>query len=150
MVEARQPEKPYFSQRTVNDDVVMSTAAQIGMSIPVAQIAATLLADSIPVLRKEDPLLVDLESGDELVGHLVDSVDCGQVGESNVLNLTFTHPSARFALAAVTALSEGFVQFNIERQQNPRAVSYYTSAPWSRSTSGRSRRAAASREGWRS
>jgi uncharacterized protein involved in exopolysaccharide biosynthesis len=126
MVETRQPENPFFSQRVVNDDVVMSTAAQIGMSIPVAEKAAVLLADSIPVLRDEDPLLIDLEEGEDLVGRLIESVDCGPVGESNVLNLTFTHPSPRFALAAVTALSEGFVQFNIERQQNPSAVSYYT------------------------
>ena len=126
MVETRQPENPVFSQRVINDDVVMSTAAQIGMSIPVAQKAAVSLADSIAVFREEDPLLADLQGGDDLVGRLVESVDCGPVGESNVLNLTFTHPSARFALAAVTALSAGFVQFNIERQQNPSAVSYYT------------------------
>lgn len=126
MVEPRQPENPMFSQRYINDDVVMSTAAQIAMSIPVAQHAATILEDSIKTLKMRDPLLVELRGGERLVGTLVDGVDCGQVGESNVLRLSFTHPSSHFALAAVGALSQAFVQFNIERQQNPSAVSYYT------------------------
>jgi len=126
MVETRQPENPVFAQRIVNDDLIMSTAAQIGKSIPVAEIAAALLEDSLSVFREEDPLLANLPDGVQLAGRLTENVDCGQVGESNVLNLTFTHPSARFALAAVKALSEGFMRFNIERQQNPSAISYYT------------------------
>jgi len=126
MVEPRQPENPIFSQRYINDDVVISTAAQIAMSIPVAQRAAAALEDSIKFLKLKDPLLVDLRGGDHLVSALIDGVDCSQVGESNVLSLRFTHGSGHFALAAVGALAEAFVKFNIERQQNPSAVSYYT------------------------
>ncbi|HRX51234.1 MAG TPA: Wzz/FepE/Etk N-terminal domain-containing protein [Candidatus Krumholzibacteria bacterium] len=126
MVEPRQPENPMFQQRYVNDDVIMSTAAQIAMSIPVAQRAAVILEDSLKALKMRDPLLAEVRGGDWLVGALIDGVDCGQVGESNVLRLSYTHPSSHFALAAVGALTQAFVRFNIERQQNPSAVSYYS------------------------
>jgi uncharacterized protein involved in exopolysaccharide biosynthesis len=126
MVEARQPENPVFSQRVVNDDVIMSTAAQIAMSIPVAQLAATMLEDSLEIFRKEDVLLAELAEGNKLVKRLIKSVDCGQIGESNVLHLNFSHPSARFALAGVEALASGFLRYNVERQQNPSAVAYYS------------------------
>lgn len=126
MVEPRQPENPMFSQRYINDDVVMSTAAQIAMSIPVAQRAALIMEDSLKVLKIRDPLLVNLRGDQHLVATLVDGVDCGQLGESNVLRLSFTHQSSHFAMAAVDALTKAFVLFNIERQQNPSAVSYYT------------------------
>jgi len=126
MVEPRQPENPMFQQRYVDDDVIMSTAAQIAMSIPVAQRAAVILEDSVKALKLRDPLLMEMRGGDWLVSTLIDGVDCGQLGESNVLRLSYTHPSSHFALAAVGALTEAFVQFNIERQQNPSAVSYYT------------------------
>lgn len=126
LVEPRQPENPTFGGGFINDDVVMSTAAQLAMSIPVAQRAAAALIDSIPSLIAEDPVLGHLQSEEDLMSALLDGVDCRQREESNILQITYSHANPRFGLMAVGALTEAFIEYNIERRQNPRAIGYYT------------------------
>ena len=126
MVEPRQPENPTLGGGSINDDVVMSTAAQLAMSIPVAEKAAAALIDSIPGLAENDMSMQGLDSEVDLMGALLDGVDCRQREESNVLQITYSHQNERFSLLAVGALTTAFIDYNIERRQNPRAINYYT------------------------
>lgn len=126
LIEARQAESPTFGYQSVDYTVLMSTAAQVAMSIPVAERASIALMDSLPVLAAAYPALAAIGSQRQLRDVLLGGGDAGQVGESNILNITFRHPNARFCLAAVGALMDAYIDYSIESQQNTRAISYYT------------------------
>lgn len=126
LIEAGQPENPTLSPNRVDYDVLMSTAAQIGMSLPVAQRAAVALMDSLPAIRAEDPRVPAVRNRKQLEGILLGGVDCSQVGESNILSIAFRHPSPIFSLSAVGALVDAYIAYGFESQQNLTAVDYYT------------------------
>ncbi len=125
MVMARQPESPTFDTPNVDYTVLMSSAAQMAMSIPVAEKAASALDDSIAHLASIHETLSGVNDRDQLRDALLGGVDCSQVGESNILNIAFRHPSPRFALMAVDALTQAYIDFNVETQQNVQALGYY-------------------------
>ncbi len=126
MVEPRQPENPTLGGVFINDDVVMSTAAQLAMSIPVAQRAAAAVIDSVRSLAESDLALSNLHDESDLMSAMLEGVDCRQRAESNILQITYSHPNARFCLLVVGALTGAFIDYNIERRQNPRAIGYYS------------------------
>lgn len=125
MILARQPESPTFEQANVDYTMLMSSSAQMAMSMPVAVKAAQALQDSLPLLRDLHSSLVQVSNPERLRDVLLEGVDCSQVGESNVLHIAFRHTSPRFALMAVGAITHAYIDFNVETQQNMKALDYY-------------------------
>lgn len=127
MIEVTSPQNPSFSRQIVNHDVVLSSAAELGMSTPVAGMAARALADSLDILRREVPeWFEEVETVQDLQGVIHEGVNSAHVGESNLLDLSFSHPDPRFALMAAGALANAFIDFNISTRRNSPAVGYYT------------------------
>ncbi len=127
MLEFASPKDPQFGRRPVDYTMALSAAAELGMSAPVAKLAAEALADSIPVLRSELPeWFADVETVGDLAGIIQGGANSTHVGESNLLNLSMTHPSARFALMGAEALSDAFISFSVSTKQNSPAVEYYS------------------------
>ncbi len=125
LVEVGQAESPTLSPARIDYNVVMSSAAQVAMSVPVAAKAAAALVDSLPALHADDPRLETLRGARGLQAALLNGVECSQVGESNILNIAYRHQSPRFTLAAVGAIMNAFIEYSIESQQNPHAIDYY-------------------------
>lgn len=126
ILETQGPESPSFGSQKVDYDVLMSTASQVVISIPVADMAAEALWDSIPSLMEYFPDFALLQNEGELRDLVFESVDCNQVGETNILEISVTHPSARFSMAAVSAITTAYMEYNILRQRNQPAVQYYS------------------------
>ncbi|MBK9304305.1 MAG: hypothetical protein IPM94_10555 [bacterium] len=126
MVIGRDPETPTFDRIATNWDLVMSTAAQVASSMPVAEAAAIALYDSVRVIAAADPDFPAVDSVGQLKRVLLRNVSCNQVGESNILNIMFSHVSERFALLAVDAIMKAYIDFNTFSQQNQPAIEYYT------------------------
>jgi uncharacterized protein involved in exopolysaccharide biosynthesis len=126
MIEMASPSTPSFSRSTPNYDMVLSAAAELAMSAPVAREAGRALADSLPSLRRQMPeYFAEVETPEELGGVLLNGVGCSHVGESNLLSLSFSHPDPGFALLGAKALADAFVAFNISTKRNSPAVGYY-------------------------
>ena len=127
MVEMSSPQTPAFNRTSVNYDMVLSSAAEIAMSAPVAAEAALALADSLPILQRELPKYFEgIEGVAGLQDAILGGVNCSHVGESNLLNLSYTHPNARFALMGAGALARAFIEFNISTKHKSSAVEYFT------------------------
>jgi uncharacterized protein involved in exopolysaccharide biosynthesis len=126
MIEMGGPQNPRFQQRSVNIDMMLSSAAEIGMSAPVAMLAAESLVDSLPAYRQRYPEYFEtVESIVDLRDVIHGGANSTHVGESNLLNLNFTHPVAEFALVGAKALADAFVDFNVRSRRNSPAVEYY-------------------------
>jgi len=126
MIEGKSIADPRFGRKTVDYDVMMSSAKQLAISMPVAELAAEVLWDSTLILEQEDPEFVGFADKKRLRIELMDGIDAGQVGESNVLEIEYTHLNSFFALLAVDAMTEAYINFNVKNQQNSRALDYYT------------------------
>ena len=125
LIEARSVETPAFRILNLDMDAFMNTAVQVAQSIPVAQKAAELLVDSIPALKKEYPLLTGLDTVDDVRDLILLKISCGQVAESRILSINFSHTNPRLAILAVGAVTDAFIAYNIESRQNSSATEYY-------------------------
>jgi uncharacterized protein involved in exopolysaccharide biosynthesis len=125
MIIGRQPETPDFVRGNINWDLEMSSAAQVVMSLPVARLAAEALFDSLQVLSAEDPTFPVSSTVEDVLYSIGGEIDCSQVGESNILSITYSHIHQRYALAVVEAIIDAYLQFTIKSQQNLPAVEYY-------------------------
>ena len=126
VLETQLPESTSFGTAKIDYDVLMATATQVVLSIPVAEAAAEAIWDSIPSYVEIFPEFALLENKEELRDYLMSIEDCGQVGETNILEINVSHPSGRFALLAVDAITDAYMDFWIDRQRNEPAVEYYT------------------------
>ena len=127
MINMSTPASPTLHWRAINVDMVLSSAAELGMSSPVAKLAAAALADSLPMLRQEMPLYFgESTTVEDLQGMLLGGADCTHVGESNLLNLAYSHPNAQVALLGASALAQGYIDFHIQAKRNLPAVEYYS------------------------
>lgn len=127
MIEIAGPQRPSFDRINPDYDMVLSAAAELAMSEPVASRAALALADSIPGFRERFPEhLLEMHSVADLQEILHEGVNCTHVGESNLLNLSFSHPDAEFAMIGAGVLTDAFIGFNITGKRNSPAVEYYT------------------------
>jgi uncharacterized protein involved in exopolysaccharide biosynthesis len=124
-IEARGVEDPSFEQRPVEYDIVMSGAAQIAQSIPVATKAADAIWDSMPAHVTRNPELKLIDSKSALTDVILGGVSSSQVGESNLLRINYEHKDPLFALLIDGALTEAFISYNVEKGQNSGAVAYY-------------------------
>ncbi len=126
VVETRAPEALTFQTGTINYDVIMSTAAQVAMSIPVANLAAKTFLDSLPAVHQRFPELAGIKKLGDMRDVLLGGIESHQVGESNILQISFTHTNPYFALLAAEALMAAYIQYAIESRQNIPAISYYS------------------------
>jgi uncharacterized protein involved in exopolysaccharide biosynthesis len=126
MIEGKSIADPRFGRKTVDYDVMMSSAKQLAISMPVAQLATEVLWDSTLVLEKEDPKFIGFANKKQLRSTLMRGIDAEQIGESNVLEIEFTHLNPYFSLLAVGAMTDAYINFNMHNQQNTRALDYYT------------------------
>lgn len=126
MIEGRSIADPRFGRKTVDYDVMMSSAKQLAISMPVAELAAEVLWDSTLILEQEDQEFVGFANRKQLRIELMNGIDAGQVGESNILEIEFTHLNSFFALLAVDAMTDAYIIFNMKNQQNTHALDYYT------------------------
>ncbi len=125
MLSGRQPETPDFVSGSYNWDLEMSSASQVVMSHPVAKIAAEALVDTLQVLASENPVFPSFESVEDILNTFGGEIECDQVGESNILNVTYAHINSQFALVVVGAVIDAYMDFNVESQKNLPAVDYY-------------------------
>jgi len=126
MVQTQMPENPSFVQQRVNIDVVMSSASLVATSIPVAELAAKSIVDSIAVLAESDPSFAPYNTVADITELLLFHVSSGQIADSEILEIGYSHANPRFAMIAVTALTRSLITYNVTSRQNPLAVSYYT------------------------
>ena len=126
VIETREPEALTYRVGTINYDVIMSTAAQVAMSVPVATEAAAALMDTLPTYQRRFPELSAIRTETDLVDVLLGGIDSHQVGESNILQISFSHSNRYFALVVANALMDAYITYSIERRQNIPAISYYT------------------------
>jgi uncharacterized protein involved in exopolysaccharide biosynthesis len=113
------------SGRNIDFDRELSTLFNIAMSVPVAEKAALALQDSIPVIQELDHRLVDLDKGRNLVEYLLENQDASVVGESNILEFSFTAIHPRISLMAVGAQRDAFISYQIYGRKNINAIVYY-------------------------
>lgn len=126
MLIGRQPETPTFSNATTNWDLEMSSASQIVISLPVAELAAAAMYDTVQTLMARDPSFPRFETVADIKNSLAEEVDCMQVGESNILSISYSHHDPRYALVVVKHIMDAYMDFSIQRLQNQPAVEYYT------------------------
>lgn len=115
-----------FRDPKIDYNVLMSSASQVALSLPVAQKAAFTLWDSLEAIYVASPEMIHIETVADLQDVLQMHSDCHQVGETNILELAVSHQSQKFAMLAVHALTEGFLDYSIEQRKNEPAVDYYT------------------------
>jgi uncharacterized protein involved in exopolysaccharide biosynthesis len=111
--------------RNIDYDRELSTMFNIAMSIPVADMAATTLRDSIPVLRELMPQRTDLDKIAVLREFLLERLDVSAVGESNILEFRFSSAKPRISLMAVGAMRDAFVNYQVHSRKNLKAIAYY-------------------------
>jgi uncharacterized protein involved in exopolysaccharide biosynthesis len=99
LVELQNVDQPRWNTngRAVDYDRELSTLLNIGMSVSVAENAAVALADSLPLIRKLDPKLSQLEAGADFRDYLMGGLEVNVVGESNILEFSHTAENPRVA-----------------------------------------------------
>ncbi len=125
MIEANDTDELMYRSGRSDFTEILATAAQISMSIPVADKAATALMDSIPLLAEDDPDFQGEITQADLRDALLSGVDCGPVGESRIMRIAFSAPNPRFSLMAVDAITEAFIQYSVDRVRNKKAIGYF-------------------------
>lgn len=113
------------SGRNIDFDRELSTLFNIAMSIPVGDLAAVSLADSVPVIHRLNPKLVGLEDPGALRDWLLGGLDVSVVGESTILEFRSTTVHPRLSLMAVGALKDAFVNYQVHGRKDRAAVAYY-------------------------
>lgn len=128
LVELQNVDQPRWNTigRNIDYDRELSTLLNIAMSISVADKAAVALADSLPVIRKIDPKLANLQVGADFRDFLVGGLEVNVVGESNILEFRHTTENPRVALMAVGALRTAFMRYENMGRRNFGAIQYYS------------------------
>lgn len=128
LVELQNVDQPQWNTagRTIDYDRELSTFLNIAMSVSVADKAAVALQDSLPVIRKIDPKLVELKEGADFRDYLLGGLEVNVVGESSILEFRHTAENPRVALMAVGALRNAFMQYENFGRRNMGAVQYYS------------------------
>jgi len=113
------------TKQNVDYDRELSTLFNIAMSVPVAEVAAAAMRDSIEVIKTLDPNLVWLNEKYALRDYLLEGLDVSVVGESSILEFRFTSPHPRISLMATGAMRDAFVEFQVFGRKNLQAVAFY-------------------------
>ncbi len=113
------------SGRNVDYDRELSTLFNIAMSVPVAEVAARALMDSIPVIREFDSRQIGMNSPGALKEFLLGGLNVSVMGESSILEFQFTSAHPRISLMAVGALRDAFIEYQVHGRKNVAAIAYY-------------------------
>ncbi len=113
------------SGRNVDYDRELSTLFNIAMSVPVAEMAAASLVDSIPVIVQLDPRVRGMNSQGALKGYLLEGLNVSVVGESSILEFQFRSVHPKISLMAVGALRDAFIEYQVHGRKNVAAIVYY-------------------------
>ncbi len=127
VVELQKVELPQWNTtlRNVDYDRELCTLFNIAMSVPVAEKAATSLADSFGIIMALAPEFTGEETLTDLRDYLIDGLDVSPVGESHILEFRFTAVQPRIALMGAGAMMDAFVRHNNSGRRNPRAIAFY-------------------------
>lgn len=126
VVDLQKVELPQWNTTpNVDYDRELSTLFNIAMSVPVAEKAAAILADSIGIITQLDPKFTAGSTLADLRGYLANGVDAGPVGESNILEIRFIAIKPRIALMGARAMRDAFISFHNTGSRNPQAIAYY-------------------------
>ena len=127
LLELQSPQNPSLdiTVRSVDYDLAISTYTHLAMSVPVAEIAAVTLRDSLPVLVQIDPEFARLEQHDKMLEFILTKLDVTRVAESNLLDIRFTSNNERIALMVNRAVRDAFLAYSLGTGRNSRAISYY-------------------------
>lgn len=111
--------------RNIDFDRELSTMFNIAMSLPVADMAAASLQDSLPVIKQLLPARVNIDQPGALRDFLLEKQDVSAVGESNILEFRFSSAKPRVSLMCVGALRNAFVNYQVHGRRNVDAIAYY-------------------------
>lgn len=114
-----------IANRQVDYDLAISTYSHLAMSVPVAEIAAVTLTDSLDVLRQIDPKYAQLAQRDKMLEFILDKLVVARVAESNLLDIRYTSPHERVALMVDRAVRDAFFDYSLNASRNSHAMSYY-------------------------
>jgi uncharacterized protein involved in exopolysaccharide biosynthesis len=114
-----------ISNRQVDYDLAISTYSHLAMSVPVAEIAAATLTDSLDILREIDPKYGQLAQHDKMLEFILDKLVVARVAESNLLDIRYTSPYERVALMVDRAVRDAFFHYSLNAVRNSSAISYY-------------------------
>jgi uncharacterized protein involved in exopolysaccharide biosynthesis len=114
-----------LSSRQVDYDLSTSTYSHLAMSVPVAELAAAALSDSLVVLREIDPKYARLAQRDKMLEFILDKLVVSRVAESNLLDIRYTSPYGRVSLMVDRAVRDAFLQYSLNTARDSRALSYY-------------------------
>jgi len=126
LIQARSVEDPSFRALSVDDDILMSTASQIAQSIPVATLATDMIYDDVQALIKDLNLTSEIAAKEDLLDQILTKVGSGQVGESNILSISFSDASPDLALIIVEGIERAFMEYWVEGRRNTSALDYYS------------------------
>ncbi|MBU8869980.1 MAG: hypothetical protein KOO60_03785 [Gemmatimonadales bacterium] len=113
------------SGRGIDYRTELSTFSNIATSLPVVEIAAEALADSISIIQELDPNLLVLDQPGNLRNFLHGGIEVLPVGESRILEFRFSSAHYRISLMAVGAVRNAFIEYHIFGQKNRKALAYY-------------------------
>ena len=127
LVELTRADLPRWNtgSRVVDYDRELSTMFNIAMSIPVADMAAVALQDSIPIIQELLPKLMDIHEPDVMREFLLERLDVSAVGESTILEFRFSSARSRVSLMVVGAMRDAFVDYHVHGMKNVKAIAYY-------------------------
>ena len=126
LIDARSVEDPSLRERPLDFDVLMNTAAQVAQSIPVAEGAALAIFPEVRRIIEDNSLTLELESEDDLRDMILEKFNCGQVGESNILSLSYSHEDPDLAVTIVQGMLTAFMDYWVESRRNSNALDYYS------------------------
>jgi len=106
-------------------DLAMSTFANLGMSVPVAQRAGRTLVDSLGVLQAIDPDYAELAEEEARLEFILDRLDISRVAESNLMDIQVTSPYERVSLMVNRAVQTAFLDYSANTVGRDQAVAYY-------------------------
>ncbi|MEN8007858.1 MAG: Wzz/FepE/Etk N-terminal domain-containing protein [Candidatus Krumholzibacteriota bacterium] len=112
--------------RNIDYDRELSTMFNIAMSLPVADMAASSLEDSLQVFKELLPNRVDIDQPGVLREFLLEKLDVSAVGESNILEFRFSSAQPQVSLMAVGAMRDAFVDYQVHGRRNFNAIDYYS------------------------
>ena len=127
MLELSAPSNPnsQHAVRSGDYDLALSTYSNLGMSVPVANLAADVLIDSLEVLAMRDPLYVELNERDKMLGFILDHLSIGRVEESNLLDIQYASPYWDVSLMVNRAVRDAFLDYTARAGTNKGAMVYY-------------------------
>jgi uncharacterized protein involved in exopolysaccharide biosynthesis len=127
LVELTNVDQPRWNvtRNYIDYDRELSTMFNIAMSISVAELAAEILEDSIPVIQNLDPVFQEIHTQDDLTALLMGSTTVKVVGESRILEFQVHSAHPRLSMMGVGAMRNAFAKYENQGKKNSQSIAYY-------------------------